>query len=122
MVMFQKYLDDGYEGAIARNVSGCYVGKRSYDLLKIKEFLDAEFEVIGVEEGRGKLTGHGIFVCKTANGAEFRAKMVGDTAALKQYYQDASLAVGRQLTVKFQGLTKNGIPRFPVALRFAEAV
>lgn len=121
MLAFNAYLAQGYEGAIARNAEGAYVNKRSYDLLKIKEFLDAEFPVIGVEEGRGKLVGHAIFVCKTPQGVEFRAKLKGETASLKQYFDNPALAIGRQLTVKYQGLTnKNGVPRFPVALRFRD--
>lgn len=121
MFAFDRHLKAGYEGAMARNAKGVYVNKRSYDLLKIKEFVDSEFEVIRVEQGRGKLAGHAIFVCKTEAGAEFNAKLVGDTAALKAYWDDPSLAVGKMLTVKYQGLTaKNGVPRFPVALRFRD--
>lgn len=119
LAYFQGWLTDGFEGAIARNRDGLYVNKRSYDLLKIKEFQDAEFKVIGVEEGRGKLAGHAIFVCETAGG-QFKAKMKGETAALKKYWDDPSLAVGRYLTVQYFGLTKDNIPRFPVALRFYE--
>lgn len=123
MEIFDELLASGYEGAMVRNADAKYVNKRSYDLQKIKEFIDAEFEVVGVEEGRGKLAGHAIFVCKTAEGVEFRAKMKGETALLKQYWDDPSLAIGRQLTVKYQGITaKNGVPRFPVALRFKEDV
>lgn len=121
MLAFNRFLESGFEGAMARNSSGAYLNKRSYDLLKIKEFADAEFEVINVEEGRGKLVGHAIFVCKTPSGVEFRAKLKGKTEELKQYFERPELAIGRQLTVKFQGLTnKNGVPRFPVALRFLE--
>lgn len=122
MLAFEDFLKQGYEGAMARNGHGAYVNKRSYDLLKIKEFMDAEFPVVAVEEGRGKLAGHAIFVCRTEAGAEFRAKMKGETAALRKYFDDPSLAIGRQLTVKYFGLTnKNGVPRFPVALRFRDS-
>lgn len=118
---FNHYLAQGYEGAMARNVDGPYVNKRSTNLLKIKEFDDAEFEVIGVEEGRGKLAGHAIFVCRAANGNEFRAKLKGKQEDLKQYFDNPGLAIGRQLTVKYQGLTnKAQVPRFPVAWRFRE--
>jgi ATP-dependent DNA ligase len=121
MESFRIFLAIGYEGAMARNTEGTYVNKRSNDLLKIKEFDDAEFKVVGVEEGRGKLAGHGIFVCTTEEGNEFRAKMMGDTADLKQYWENPKFAVGRYLTVKYQGYTKrNQVPRFPVALRFKE--
>lgn len=121
MAHTQLYLSMGYEGAMARNKRAYYVNKRSNDLLKIKVFDDDEFEVTGVEEGRGKLVGHGIFVCKTEKGNEFRAKMMGDTADLKQYWENPGLCIGKQLTVKYQGYTKkNSVPRFPVALRFRD--
>lgn len=120
---FNHFLEMGYEGAMARNTNGHYLNKRSYDLLKIKEFIDEEFPVIGVEEGRGKLVGHAIFVCKTKSNVEFRAKLKGKQEELKQYFERPNLAVGRQLTVKHQGYTnKNGVPRFPVAMRFREDV
>jgi len=121
MLAMDKFLADGYEGCMVRNSAGLYVNKRSKDLLKVKEFQDAEFEVVAVEEGRGKLAGHAIFVCRTEAGTEFRAKMRGETAALKKYFDRPELAIGRQLTVKYQGITnKSKVPRFPVAERFAE--
>ncbi len=124
MTLFEDFLRDGYEGAMARNRDGFYVNKRSYDLLKIKQFDDAEFVVVGVEEGRGKLAGHaGAFICKTEAGTEFKAKLMGAIADLKQYHEKPKLAVGRWLTVKYQGITKkSGVPRFPVAVRFRDDV
>lgn len=122
MLAFEQFLAKGYEGLMVRNTAGLYVNTRSYDLQKIKEFMDAEFEVVGVEEGRGKLKGHAIFVCQTETGDKFRAKMKGETTALKQYWEKPELAVGKRLTVKFQGITKYYVPRFPVALRFREDV
>lgn len=123
MAMFDHYLKMGYEGAMARNSDGLYQGgKRSSDLLKLKTMLDSEFLVTAVEEGRGKLAGHAIFVCTTERGDEFRAKMMGTLEGLKKYWEDPSLAIGKSLTVKYQGLTSSGIPRFPVALRFSESV
>lgn len=123
MEAFQRFVSMGYEGAIARNIDGYYQeNRRSTDLIKIKEFVDDEFEVTGVEEGRGKLAGHaGAFFCKTKSGAEFKAKLMGELEGLRKYFEDPSLAIGKQLTVKYQGLTKkNGVPRFPVAMRFRE--
>lgn len=123
MLRFEHYLSIGYEGAIARNSDGPYVNKRSYDLLKIKEFDDGEFTVVGVKEGRGKMAGHAVFICHADNGEEFEAKMKGKLSDLRQYWEDPSLAVGRSLTVQYQGLTqKKVVPRFPVALRFREDV
>ena len=120
---YNRFKSEGYEGCMLRNANGLYVGKRSADLIKVKEMLDEEFEIIGVEEGRGKLTGHvGAFICKMANGNEFKAKMSGATEKLKEYFDNPSLWQGKLLTVQFQDLTSYGIPRFPVGLRIREDI
>lgn len=120
---FEECLSKGYEGAMVRNAAGLYVNKRSNDLQKIKEFQDAEFEIVDVEEGRGKLAGKAIFVCSNQLGVRFKAKMKGDQDELAKYWKTPSLAIGRMLTVQYQGLTgKAGVPRFPVGLRFREDV
>lgn len=122
MEAFEHYQDLGYEGAIVRNAAAPYVGKRSYDLQKIKEFDDAEFKIVGIEEGRGKLMGHaGKFICVTKDGTEFGAKMKGELSKLKEFYENHKLWKGKKLTVKYQGLTgKNGVPRFPVGMRLRD--
>jgi DNA ligase 1 len=121
MERFELFRSMGYEGAMLRNSGSLYVNKRSYDLQKVKEFDDAEFIIVGIEEGRGKLAGHvGAFVCRTENGKEFLAKMSGDLEKLREYFNDHSLWSGKLLTVQFQGLTSYGIPRFPVGLRFRD--
>jgi ATP-dependent DNA ligase len=119
---FEKCKLDGYEGAMLRNVGGLYVNKRSMDLQKMKEFEDAEFDIVGIEEGRGKLSGHvGAFKCKDSRGVEFLAKMAGDTGRLRDYFENDTLWRGKRLTVKYQGLTgANGVPRFPVGLRIRD--
>lgn len=120
MLAFEKFREQGYEGAMVRNMEGLYANRRSADLQKIKDFDDGEFGVIGVEEGRGKLAGHAIFVCRH-EGRPFNAKMKGKTSDLMRYWQNPELAIGRQLSVQYQGLTnKTRVPRFPVALRFRD--
>jgi DNA ligase-1 len=118
---FTAYRKLGYEGAMARNEDGLYVGKRSYDLQKIKEFYDAEFKITGIEEGRGKLTGHvGAFICLTEDGKQFKAKMRGDQDRLRDFFECHSLWKGKILTVKYQNMSSDGIPIFPVGERFKE--
>jgi len=121
---FQLVTSQKFEGAMIRNKDSAYVGKRSADLQKIKEFEDAEFEIVGIEEGRGKLTGHvGAFICRTREGTEFKAKMSGATERLREYFCNHGLWQRRFLTIQFQGLTgKEKVPRFPVGLRIREDV
>jgi DNA ligase 1 len=117
--LYETFRDEGYEGCMVRNSCGLYVNKRSYDLQKVKEMQDDEFDIVGIEEGRGKLQGHvGAFVCSMNSGKEFSAKMSGDTSRLKEYFDNHSLWANKRLTVKFQGLTgAKGVPRFPVGIR-----
>jgi DNA ligase 1 len=117
---YEIYKAEGYEGAMIRNLWSPYINKRSKDLLKLKEMDDAEFKIVGIEEGKGKLVGHAIFLCETIDGKEFAAKMKGDTAKLKAYFDDHSLWLNKELTVQYQGFTKYGVPRFPVGLRLRE--
>lgn len=122
---FTLYQKLGYEGSMIRLLGMPYENKRHHQLLKVKTFTDEEFEIIDVVEGRGKLAGHGIFVCKTGNprgfkGKQFNVKMAEENEKLKKYWENKMEYVGQQLTVKFQGKTKDGVPRFPVGLRIRE--
>lgn len=112
--LFESCVALGFEGVMVRNSNSNYVNKRSNDLLKVKEFDDSEFPIVGVKEGRGKLAGHAIFVCDALNGETFDAKLDGDTSYLKELYENHSLWTGKKLTVQYQGFTAYGIPRFPV--------
>src|SRR5271170_2412359 len=108
-------LEHGYEGAMLRNAASPYVHKRSYDLQKVKTMVDAEFPIVDFEEGKGRLSGHvGAFWCVMPDGGRFKAKPKGKTSKLKEYFNDHSLWTGKQLTVQYQNLTPDGLPRFPV--------
>lgn len=141
MEHFEYYRQQGYEGLMVRNADGLYVNKRSADLLKIKEFDDDEWKVVGVYEGRGKTAGCGILICaidpnspdvgaitpETAEilikkGQHFAVKMKGDLDNLRPFFLDyEGTAKGRWVTVQYQGLTnKNKLPRFPVGVRFKD--
>jgi hypothetical protein len=117
----------GYEGAMARSATTPYEeGKRSANLLKLKEFLEEDFPIVGVEEGIGKMAGCAIFVCTTdqthcRQGCEvvesqcFRVKLEGELEGLKKYLTDESTWRDKKLSVKFFSYTnKNRVPRFPV--------
>jgi len=124
------YLDDclarGYEGCMVRNMEGMYKHKRSYDLQKLKKFDDDEFRIIDIKVGtKGSMAGKAVFICEKyrdgqplPEGKTFDCKLKGNMDKLKDYADDPSLVIGKILTVKFQGYTKYGIPRFPVGERF----
>ena len=116
--LLKRYLTLGYEGAMLRSQYGLYENKRSTGLLKIKTMQDAEFKIVGVLEGKGKLAGHaGSFVCMTSNGKTFKAKLKGKLEYLKECLINFDKYEGQSLTVQYQNLTPDGLPRFPVGLR-----
>lgn len=120
---FESFLAQGYEGLMVRNARGRYLNKRSYDLQKVKEMMDSEYPIVGVEAGRGKMADKAIFICRTAEGTDFRVKMKGSLDALKKYIDDPSLAINKMLTVQYQGITgAAAVPRFPVGLRLREDI
>jgi len=120
---FVDYLGDNYEGAMYRSIEGEYENKRSPSLLKVKEMDDAEFVVVGVEEGNGKLMGKaGALILKTEDGQEFKAKMKGALDSLTEYLVNFDKYKGKMVTVQFQGRSPDNIPRFPVGLRFREDI
>ena len=67
-----KNLKLGYEGSIYRSFSGKYKGTRSWDLMKFKDFHDAEATIVGYEIGKGKREGTlGKFIMQDHEGVEF---------------------------------------------------
>jgi DNA ligase-1 len=65
------YLEDGYEGSIIR-LDGLYKHGRSYDLMKFKDFSDAEATIVGYELGKGKRQGTlGKFLMQDDEGVQF---------------------------------------------------
>ena len=112
------YVAEGYEGIMLRSPNGLYKGCRSVDLLKYKEFMDDEYEVVGFKEGDGVEKGCVIWLCRTAEGRTFHCRPRGTHEDRVLLYQEGNSYVGSYLTVRFQELTDEGIPRFPVGIAF----
>lgn len=114
----------GYEGVMLRAPSSPYkLGMRSDDLLKYKRFRDAEFSIVGFKEAGGKDAGTVLWVCEVApGGPTFVARPMGTQQHRRDLLDRAKEGgmVGKQLTVRFQEMTDNGIPRFPVGIEIRD--
>jgi DNA ligase-1 len=120
-VLHDQWVQEGYEGAILRGRDAVYEeGKRSRDLIKLKEFQDDEAAVVSVREGRGKFAGCAVFTCDFGDGKLFECTAPGPLAEKASYLRDESLWRGRRLTVKYFGKSDEGIARFPVAKAFRD--
>ena len=121
MMYEERYIKRGFEGSMARNADSKYLfGYRSVDLLKVKRFLDAEYKVIGFTEGSAVESGAIVFICETDDGQEFSVRPTGTHDERKVWFAHGETFIGKMLTVKYQELSNDGVPRFPVGLHFRE--
>jgi len=110
------FVDQGYEGLIIRNMQGVYEYKRSNNLQKLKAFEDGEFTIIGYTDGEGQETGLIIFICETKNHQPFHVRPTGTHEMRHEMFLHGDDYIGKRYTVRYQELTKNGIPRFGVGV------
>lgn len=116
----RQFVGEGYEGAIVRATDAQYQwGQRSPDLLKVKSFQDAEFEVVGCTQGVGKMAGCAIWVCRNdKSDSTFQVTNKATMAMRQAMWKDRDSYVGQRLTVRFFDRTEDGMPRFPVGVAF----
>ena len=111
-----KNLKLGYEGSIYRSWSGRYKGTRSWDLMKFKDFHDAEATIIGYEIGKGKREGTlGKFIMQDHEGNEFgcppgKGYNYKDLANMLENIHDY---IGQWATFTYFERTKAGSYRHP---------
>ena len=115
-----QYVADGYEGIMLRNKTGPYKNARSIDLQKYKEFFDEEYEVVGYKEGEGVEEGCVLWTCKTPEGKTFNCRPRGTREDRADMFINGKKYIGKKLTVRFQELTDDKVPRFPVGIAFRE--
>lgn len=120
-----RYMEDGYEGSIVRSGGDePYTFQyRDNQLQKNKDFIDDEFIIIGAREGKGKDEGQAILICKTPQGiggetgiGDFGVKCKGVNAVRIEQWKNWKKYVGKEVTVRFQELSDEFIPRFPVGI------
>lgn len=112
-----SYIENLYEGLILRNKNGIYKPNyRSKDLQKYKEFQDEEFEIVGGQSGEGLEKDCVIFTCINKNKQTFAVRPRGSRELRKEYLKNIKKIIGKNLTVRYQNLSENGIVRFPVGI------
>jgi len=111
-----KYVSQGYEGVMIRIADSEYENKRSKNLLKLKAFLDDEYEIIDIIEGKGNRSGMaGNLELKMPNGKTFSAGIRGGENYYKELLKNKNKLIGKNATIRYQNLSEDGIPRFPIA-------
>jgi DNA ligase-1 len=121
MVYQDRFVSEGYEGIIVRMLEGKYTpGHKSHEMQKFKYFLDDEYEIIGVTDGKGKNEGIAKFVCQTIEGKEFSADYNGTVEERAEMFQHPEKCIGKMLSVRYQENSEDGIPRFPKGINIRD--
>jgi DNA ligase-1 len=108
--MMREVTKAGGEGLMLREPGSLYEHKRSSTLLKLKNFRDLEARVVGYIPGKGKHVGRlGALMVKLRNGIEFDVG-TGFTDEEREHPPRK----GAKVTVRYQELSRDGVPRFPV--------
>ena len=128
-VLTDSFIKLGYESAMLRHGSSGYeVAKRSPSLLKVKRFEDTEYDCVSFSFGESYKDGvyeylTPILHCLTECGKEFTVTAQGNVKEKHELGVELlNSFTPRKLTVKHFGVTPNGIPYLPVALRWREDV
>jgi DNA ligase-1 len=118
-----QFMEMGYEGTIVR-LNKLYENKRSKNLLKYKNFVDAEFKIVDAIEGEGGRVGTiGKFIMEFTNGKQFKSNVKGNFEYLRDIWKHRREYIGKMATVKYFNLTpedsdgNGGVPRFPYVIK-----
>lgn len=97
------------EGVMIRNPASMYEFRRSNNLLKLKPSISEEATVVGWQEGEGKYVGMlGALIC------EWKDKIIYVGTGFTDDERYNPPLIGSTITFKYQHLTDDGMPRFPV--------
>jgi DNA ligase-1 len=120
-IQYGLYTEQGYEGQILRPINGKYENKRSKNLIKRKEFIDEEFTIVSIEEGKGNRAGMaGYVVYELGDGRQFQSGVKGSWDFARNLLANKDRYAGGKGTVRYFQRTPAGIPRFPVTVAVFE--
>ena len=118
-VMYGEYTTAGYEGQMVRQDT-VYENKRSKGLLKRKEFITEEYQVVEVHEGQGNWAGYAKrLTLKMADGTTFSSGIRGSQSQLKTLLENPNIDWA---TCRYFELSNDGVPRFPVTIDYGTGV
>ena len=112
--LYDEAKSNNWEGLMIRR-DVCYEGKRTNNLLKVKDFMDAEFEVIGYEVGEMRFNENGKQVTRnvlTNVTIDYKGNKVGVGSGFSKqervhYAEHPEDIVGHIITVKYFEETTN---------------
>lgn len=112
------YIDQGYEGSMIKNLDATYCFGRDWTVMKFKDFLDADVEIVGFKEGTGKHSGKlGSFLVDY-KGIEVNVGSGLNDELRELIWNNKDDYLSKLIEVKYQEETDDGSLRFPTFVCF----
>ena len=111
--LHDKYVGQGYEGAMIKDLDAPYLFGRGDEVMKLKAFFDADLKIEGFIEGTGKHEGKLGSVVVTYEGVEVHVGSGWSDELRDQVWADQASFLGRVIEIRYQEVTPDGSLRFP---------
>lgn len=121
--LHERWTRQGYEGSMYRNRDLAYMHKRSYALIKRKDFQTAEYKLLDIREGNGAWRGVAkSFHYQTPAGKPFATGIRGTIAEMREILQHKKKYLDKPATVRYLYLDERSkIPQIPVTIELARS-
>lgn len=111
--LHDKYVSEGYEGAMVKDLDAPYLFGRGHEVMKLKAFFDADLKIEGFVEGTGKHEGKLGSVLVHYEGVEVQVGSGWSDELREQVWNNKEDFLGRVIEVRYQEVTPDGSLRFP---------
>ena len=116
--LHDEFVDEGYEGAMIKDLDAPYKFGRGYEIMKMKEFHDVDLEIRSLEEGTGKHALKLGAIVADFKGVEVRVGSGFSDEDRDRIWKNQKDFIGRVVEIRYQEVTPDGSLRFPTFVCF----
>lgn len=116
--LHDTFVQNGFEGAMVKYLDSPYKFGRGYEVMKMKEFYDADLPIEQLIEGSGRHTGKLGSVKVMFNGVAVQVGSGFSDDLRAAMWKDKNSFLGRVIEVRYQEVTPDGSLRFPTFVCF----
>ena len=116
--LHDKYVSNGYEGAMVKDLEAPYKFGRGPEVMKLKAFHDVDLKIERLIEGTGKHSGKLGSVVVNYHGVEVQVGSGLSDELRDTIWGSPDKFIGRTIEVRYQEVTPDGSLRFPTFVCF----
>ena len=116
--LHDKYVSEGYEGAMVKDLDAPYKFGRGFEVMKLKDFHDVDLKIERLIEGTGKHSGKLGSIVVNYHGVEVQVGSGLSDDLRDTIWASPDKFIGRMVEVRYQEVTPDGSLRFPTFVCF----